>query len=359
MSTPLPGDPAPWLTLPSAGNPRFHLDTVAGRFIVLCFFGSAGHDYVRALLDCVRGRRRIFDDHRAAFFGISNDVEDLRQQRIADLIPGIRFLHDFELQGSRAYGLVENNKLLPITLILDERLRVYAQVPFSLEPAAHVETIAQLLAGAEPAGICDGAQVPAPVLVIPRVFEPALCRQLIEYYEAGGATDSGFMRDIGGKTVGIYDYSHKRRADKLIDDEQLRAACMARIQRRLVPEIARAFQFHATRIERHIVACYDSADGAHFRAHRDNTTRGTAHRRFAVSLVLNTGEFEGGEVRFPEFGRQTYGPPAGGAVVFSCSLLHEATKVTAGKRYCYLPFLYDDAAAQVRAQNQDAINNKE
>ncbi len=359
MAIPLTGDPAPWLTLPSATNPRFHLDTVAGRFIVLCFFGSAGHAYARALLDCVRGRRRLFDDHHAAFFGISNDVEDLRQQRIADLIPGIRFLHDFELQASRAYGLVENNRLMPMTLILDERLRVYAQVPFSLEPAAHVEAIAQLLAHAEPPGICDGMQVPAPVLVIPRVFEPALCRQLIDYYEAGGATDSGFMREVGGKTVGIYDYSHKRRADKLIDDEQLRTACMVRIQRRVVPEIERAFQFHASRIERHIVACYDSADGAHFRAHRDNTTRGTAHRRFAVSLVLNSGEFEGGQVRFPEFGQQTYSPPAGGAVVFSCSLLHEATKVTSGKRYCYLPFLYDDAAAQVRAQNLDALARKD
>lgn len=35
------------------------------------------------------------------------------------------------------------------------------------------------------------------------------------------------------------------------------------------------------------------------------------------------------------------------AVVFSCSLLHEATPVTQGLRYCYLPFLYDDAAARV------------
>lgn len=355
----LPGDPAPWLTLPAASNPRFHLDTVAGRFIVLCFFGSAGRDYSHALLDCVRSRRQLFDDRHAAFFGISNDAEDVRQLRIADLIPGIRFLYDFELQAARAYGLVDANRLLPQTLILDERLRVYAQVPFSLEPAVHVETIAQLLARAEPPGILDGAQVPAPVLVIPRVFEPALCRQLIDHYEAGGATDSGFMREIGGKTVGIYDYAHKRRADKLIEDEQLRATCMQRIQRRVVPEIARAFQFHATRIERHIVACYNSADGAHFRAHRDNTTRGTAHRRFAVSLVLNSGEFEGGQVRFPEFGQQTYSPPAGGAVVFSCSLLHEATRVTSGKRYCYLPFLYDDAAAQLRAQNQDALAGKD
>jgi hypothetical protein len=110
-----------------------------------------------------------------------------------------------------------------------------------------------------------------------------------------------------------------------------------------VPEIAKAFQFRVTRIERYIVACYDAADGGHFRAHRDNTTKGTAHRRFAVSINLNDG-YDGGELWFPEFGPRRYRPPAGGAVVFSCSLLHEATRVTRGVRYATLPFLYDDAA---------------
>jgi hypothetical protein len=37
--------------------------------------------------------------------------------------------------------------------------------------------------------------------------------------------------------------------------------------------------------------------------------------------------------------------------VFSCSLLHQALPVTKGKRYAFLPFLYDDAAAKVREAN--------
>jgi predicted 2-oxoglutarate/Fe(II)-dependent dioxygenase YbiX len=119
----------------------------------------------------------------------------------------------------------------------------------------------------------------------------------------------------------------------------------------LIPEIHKAFQFRANRMERYIVACYEADTGGHFRAHRDNTTKGTAHRRFAVSLILNTGEFEGGNLRFPEFGPHLYSAPAGGAVVFSCSLLHEATTVTSGKRYVFLPFLYDDAAARIREEN--------
>jgi hypothetical protein len=38
-------------------------------------------------------------------------------------------------------------------------------------------------------------------------------------------------------------------------------------------------------------------------------------------------------------------------VVFSCSLLHEARPVTSGKRYAFLPFLYDDEGADLRERN--------
>jgi len=41
--------------------------------------------------------------------------------------------------------------------------------------------------------------------------------------------------------------------------------------------------------------------------------------------------------------------------VFSCSLLHEATPVSAGRRYAFLPFLYDGAAAEVREKNRRFI----
>lgn len=147
-----------------------------------------------------------------------------------------------------------------------------------------------------------------------------------------------------------------RRRDFLIEDIGLQKQIQQRLHRRLVPEIAKAFQFRASRIERHIVARYDADEGGHFRAHRDNTTKGTAHRRFAVTLNLNAESYEGGDLAFPEFGPQTYRAPTGGAVVFSCSLLHEARPVTKGARYCFLPFLYDDAAARIRQQNKAFVD---
>jgi predicted 2-oxoglutarate/Fe(II)-dependent dioxygenase YbiX len=104
------------------------------------------------------------------------------------------------------------------------------------------------------------------------------------------------------------------------------------------------------------VARYDANEGGFFRPHRDNTTSATLHRKFAVTINLNAENYEGGDLRFPEFGMRTYSAPTGGAVVFSCSLLHEATPVTCGERYAFLPFLYDDEGAKVRAANNHLLD---
>jgi len=178
-----------------------------------------------------------------------------------------------------------------------------------------------------------------------------LCRKLIDHYEQHGGSESGFLRQIDGKTVGVYDYGHKRRRDQEILDDKLRKSCMIRIHDRLIPEIEKAYQFKATRMECYIVACYAAEEGGHFRAHRDNTRQGTAHRRFAVSINLNA-DFDGGEISFPEYGPRSFKPPVGGAVVFSCSLLHAVSTMTRGRRYAFLPFLYDAEAAKIGEGNK-------
>ena len=170
----------------------------------------------------------------------------------------------------------------PTAFLLDPMLRVVA-----VEPAARLPALIALLRRLPPAAQHAGQETPAPVLLLPRVFEPEFRRHLVGLYAARGGTDSGFMVEREGRTVGTHDYGQKRRRDLVIEDAATQAAIRARINRRLVPEIRKAFQFQATRIERYIVACYDAAEGGHFRAHRDNTTPGTAHRRFAVTINLN------------------------------------------------------------------------
>lgn len=351
-----PGEPAPWFSAPTATNPNFFFDTVAGRYVVLSFFESAARPDSRRILDDLWRAREQFTDDVVTFFGVSNDPLDQQQARVQEQIPGMRFYWDFDRHVASEYGAVQLDPTTGLqgfvahTLVLDTRLRVLVALPFD-DPATHVPRLFQLLNSLPPLGNPRLADSQAPVMIVPRIFEPDFCRKLIAMYEQHGGTESGFMREKDGKTVGVYDHGHKRRQDFEIPDEEIRRACMIRIHDRLVPEIEKAYQFKATRMERYIVACYDGTQGAHFRAHRDNTTKGTAHRKFAVSLVLNTGEFDGGFLWFPEYGRQLFAPPAGGAVVFSCSLLHEATPVTRGKRYVFLPFLYDDAAARLRDEN--------
>jgi predicted 2-oxoglutarate/Fe(II)-dependent dioxygenase YbiX len=324
--------------------------------VVLCFFGSASAPVSRRLLDAVVARQGTFDGRNVAFFGVSVDPDDERLGRVPNAIPGVQSIWDFDRKVSRLFGAqpmgdATQQSYTPFSVLLDERLRVVALAPLGDDHERHMALLMEALAGLPSLEAAPAANTPAPILNVPRIFEPALCRALIRHYEEHGGGESGFMRDMGGKTVGIYDYSFKRRRDQEIADEPLRKACMVRIADRLVPEIRKAFQFHATRIERYIVACYDAETRGHFRAHRDDTTRATAHRKFAVSIVLNTGEFEGGDLRFAEFGRQGYSPSPGGAIVFSCSLLHELTPVTRGKRYAFLPFLYDEANALIRRKN--------
>ncbi len=349
------GEPAPWFTANCTTNPQFYFDSIAGRRIVLCFFGSAVDPAAGRVLDDFLAAQPVFDDANACFFGVSTDPEDERSGRVRESLPGVRFFWDFDRAVSRLYGAVTSavggEVFRPHTLLLDERLRVLGVFPFATDTETHAAIVLDLLSKLPPLGPPTFARVPAPVLIVPYLFEPEFCRTLIAYYDGRGGKESGFMREHDGRTVAVADDSFKKRRDEEITDENLRKACMVRIHDRLLPEIHKAFQFRATRIERHIVACYDAMSGGFFRAHRDNTTKGTAHRRFAVSLNLNTGEYVGGCLRFPEFGPQLYIPPMGGAVVFSCSLLHEATPVTAGKRYAFLPFLYDEDAALIRQQN--------
>ena len=360
------GEPIPWFVARSPTNPRFHVHTIAGRYVVLCFFRSASDPTSRQVLKEVLRHRDRFDDENVSFFGISIDPSDEQLGRVQEALPGFHLFWDFDYQISRLFNAMDSKPAETMTgvayrrfsLVLDERLRVFAVVPFGNDPGSHVVRLLECLSRLPALEPTQPAATPAPVLLVPRIFEPELCRTLIEYYDERGGHETGFMREIDGRTVAVHDYGHKRRRDQSIDDEELRKACVVRIHDRLVPEIRKAFQFPATRIERYIVACYEAATGGHFQPHRDNTTKGTAHRRFAVSINLNTGQYEGGALRFPEFGRQTYTPPAGGAVVFSCSLLHEATPVTAGKRYAFLPFLHDEAAARVQQENRRFVSEQ-
>jgi peroxiredoxin/predicted 2-oxoglutarate/Fe(II)-dependent dioxygenase YbiX len=335
-----PGEPAPWFKAPTPSNPEFVFDTAAGRYVLLAFLPKDDTAAAGAALQALAANRSRFDDETLSAFAVVRDPATAASARD---MRGLRWFLDLDGAVSRLYGaLSEDGAESPMWLLLDPTLRVIGRMQIS-----RAETIFDHIARLGPPAEHAGVPLHAPVLIVPRIFEPELCARLIGLHEADGGRFTGVMRDDGERTVAVMDELKKRR-DVLVEATALQATLRDRLQRRLFPLIERALGFGVTRIERYVVSCYDAADRAVFHPHRDSTTFGTAHRKFACSINLNEG-FSGGDLRFPEFGAKTYRPPPGGAVVFSCALLHEATRVTEGRRYAFLPFFYDEAGAQVLA----------
>jgi hypothetical protein len=335
-----PGDPAPWFTAPTPSNPEYVFDTVAGRYVLLVFLPmevAARRDAMMRMA----AAQKLFDDVRATAFLVARDAETIGGVRD---VRGLRWFLDAEGEVSALYEAPPSG----LALLLDPGLRTLAAVGPERLPQL-LDRLARLPAPGDHAG----TPLHAPVLAVPAIFEPEVCRALIDLHEAGGSAFTGVMRDQGERTVLVMDELKKRR-DIFIDDPDVQAALRERLERRAFPQIERVLGFRPTRIERYVVSCYDAVDEGVFHAHRDNTTFGTAHRAFACSINLND-DFEGGDLRFPEFGPATYRPAVGGGVVFGCGLLHEALRVTRGRRYAFLPFFYDEAGAATLAAYQARV----
>jgi predicted 2-oxoglutarate/Fe(II)-dependent dioxygenase YbiX len=341
------GDPAPRFIADSSLRPAHAVDLQAGRYLVLTFADSG----------------KSAEGLASAFAALPSNRElPVQQWFVLPDRPGeqpgagagaqLRYFLDPRGEIRQAYGVATDVALT--SFILTPRLHVAAIIAES-DLGQHIEQVGQRLAAQAPIGELAEYAGQAPVLIIPGVFEPDFCRMLIDGYKRHGGEASSFARDEAGRTVHRLDSGFKVRRDWLITEPTIQRQVEARFIRRVVPEIRRAYQFEVAHLERHLVACYDAAEGGHFAAHRDNTGRGTEHRRFACSLNLND-DYDGGTLIFPEFGTRQFRPAPGACVIFSASLLHQANRVTAGQRFAYLPFLHDSAAEEVFARNRQFID---
>ena len=339
------GDPVSWFSAPMVMGGSFDLHVSAGRWVVLSFLGSPANPRAMAeVAELVQASAGLGEDHVAVgcvFTGQPDDVASLAALSSNKLF----FLADYDGAISGSFGASE----MPRTIVLDPMLRSIADVAWD-NPQGHAETVRAILRGLPDVEASAGVPMFAPALIVPRVFSFELCDFLVQFYEQQGGVDSGFQFDVGGKTTTLSDWRLKRRSDVPVAAPEVRELVRGQIVRRLLPQIEQNFQFKATRMDRYIVACYDSEVGGHFQRHRDNVNAGAQHRRFAVSINLNS-NFEGCDLMFPEFGRKAYRPPEGGALVFSCGALHQVTPVTKGRRYAFLSFLYGEEDAKKREAN--------
>ncbi|WP_298422770.1 2OG-Fe(II) oxygenase [Rhodoblastus sp.] len=338
------GDPAPWFAATAGIDPTpVAFDELAGCSILLFFFGSAGRPDIAAAVSSIDPQGAIFDGERSLFVGVSNDPNDFVSGRLRGRAGQI-YLLDANGAAAARYGIAATpvSPLRPIAFLLSPALQIRNIIPF--ERADDFIRQSNLLLG-EVLAEAPGEQN-APVLIVPRVFDRDLCRRLIELYDASGGREIGLIENKG-QIVERIDTAHRKRLDYYVSDDGALQRCRESLERRLLPLVYRAFQFPTTRIERYLVGCYDAATGGYFRAHRDNTAPAVAHRRFALTLLLND-EYEGGRLRFPEFGAREFTAARGDAIVFSCALLHEVTPITAGRRYSFISFFYDELGQKMR-----------
>ena len=234
-------------------------------------------------------------------------------------------------------------------IVLDANQRVVGAFPGGdVEPLREPVLAAIEVARADrpPESVLFGAT--APVMMLPRVFEPAFCQSLIELWATGERSDGGVSSRYGN----VVSADRKRTEDHIVRDPVVVKEISDRLAYRVGPELMRVFNWQAEfAFDAHVILSYAAGYQHFFRAHRDNGTPQTADRTFAVSLNLNE-DYEGGELVFPEYGPTRYKPKAGMAAIFSCSLLHEALPVTEGRRYVLTTFFRDRNRQQQQAQPQ-------
>jgi hypothetical protein len=326
-------------------------DGGAGHYLVLCFIVSAGDRQARAAIAAALAMPDVFHDKHALLCLVSNDPQDEAEGRIAESGTGYRVLWDFDRSVTRLYGVspvdeadLETAEMRRSWVIVDPLLRVRAVVTFKSD-GSDIAEVKAILKALPPPDLYVGFPVQAPVIILPQVFEPDLCKMLVGLHKLENGSNPASVPDLprkigeGDDNIGPRDY--------LVEDLNLIAFLQSRFIRRVVPEIAKVHHFAVTRMERYLVSCFTGGADGPVAAQRDNATKATAHRRFAASVNLND-DFDGGEIHFPEYGPQGFKAPPGGAVVYSCALLNRASPVTRGHRYAFLPFLYDDAAARLR-----------
>jgi predicted 2-oxoglutarate/Fe(II)-dependent dioxygenase YbiX/peroxiredoxin len=347
------GDPVPWFEAPLITDGSFSLQVAAGRWIVLSFLGSPQNARQQIELTGLLREAHVFDPDHLVFYGVLTAPPENPEHYCGLCTSAISFIADYDNKIGRSFGADG----MPRTVVLDPMLRAVADIPWD-HASGHASAVREVLRSLPSVDDSAGVPLTAPVLIVPRVLDFQLCEFLVQFYDKLGGKDSGFLLDTEGKTSTVVDYRLKRRNDLHLVAPELRNLIRDQIVRRLLPPIERFFQFQATRMDRYIVSCYESATGGHFYRHRDNVNAGAQHRRFAVTINLSK-DYDGGDLIFPEFGRRVYRAPHGGATVFSCGALHQVTPMTRGRRYAFLAFLYGEADAALRERNNEKLHQTE
>jgi len=343
-----PGDALPFCYGMAADRRFYSSESQAGRPAVMVLIGHAAGLAADATIAALLCRADAFAERNADLVILGE--EDMVRARRRDALSPARLV-DCGGEFLKSCGV---SPCETVVLAVDRNRRVALR----LSSCGDTDVAAACLACLDRLPREDARDIvlPAPVLILPNLLSSLQCRHLIDLFESRPSMEGEIATiDRDGMPASRVDRDKKRRRDVPIGpDDPLHPLLCETLLRRCVPEIARAFQSKIVHIDRLLLARYDES-GGWFRRHRDNVGAQVAFREFAISVNLNTEEYEGGHLLFPEYNDHRYRPPTGGGVIFSASLLHEAAPVTRGRRYVLLTFFYSDVAEQRVACAQKSI----
>ncbi len=327
------GDPAPPVgAVDQTGTPVFsNADLVTGKPVVLIFRGQA------EALAGFRDLRPSFGKWNATLMAISLEGVTANASLHHRLGLDFQILADEDGKIHGAYGVLADAPE-PTVFLLDPAHRVARKIagvaPSELAGKA-LQELEALFGGVASHRL--GAH--APVLLLPRLMGEADCEALVARWHrpvgewpSSQSASEGHKVEAGDFKV-VHDGSYGRATEHVIQDPELERHLDRIMRRRLFPELKKAFQTAVSQRERYRISAYDAAAAGFLYPHRDNPIPAIAHRRFTVSVNLNAGDYEGGALRFREYGEDLYDVGRGTAIVWSAALLHEVLPVTSGRRF--------------------------
>ncbi|MDQ7050837.1 MAG: redoxin domain-containing protein [Enterobacterales bacterium] len=326
-------------------------DSLSGNYLVLIFINKTDNESAREFLASFAQYRNQLNETGANIVVISENSDASANIKLKqDSKFSWPILSDAGGSLFASFGLHKGeNQFLRIVLVTPLRqIRAWYDDPKDIK-----STIGTIMNQITPVQLEENKKwVPfhAPILVIPNVLTRDDCMKLIEAFESKGQFQVSMPTGEGLKSdykMPVYEHNRQDRVDHIIKDREMLGFLDQRINERINPEIKKAFSFAVTRREELHIARYVGPRGGNKMGHRDNTGPATAYRRFALSINLND-DYEGGELLFKEYSEFGYKGPAGTALIFSSSLLHEVQETTEGTRYNLISHLFDNSSAPIK-----------
>lgn len=337
------GDFMPMFELPDTDRRLRTIENHAGRFCLILYFPSASPQAASSFFHDLQARLEQAGLKDVWLTLITDDTME-RANRFREMfrVP-LPLCLDPERRVARSLGIARQGEAVPFAgFVLDPNLKItHVHVHAEPQAAGLAARIVHDLA-VETAQYADMHAQPqivrrlAPGVIVPDVFTPEFCARCIRAFRTGRTFDG----TVGSRESRQYREDVKIRTDFIVHGELL-DEIDDKFSRSFFPELKKVFGFEVTHREVYKIGLYTGDKKGFFRQHRDNYDYPMAYRRIASTIHLND-DYEGGGVRFPEYGQDVYRPHTGSAIAFSGATLHEALPVTRGERFVLVAFLHGE-----------------